>query len=143
MILIVDDFRDGAEALCRLLVQHGYPCQHVSSGPEALARLRAHPPEQPLLLVLDEMMPHMSGMEVLRSVRADPAIASTTVIVYTAGFDIAKRDEAMTLGVAAWLLKGTDFEQIIRTVGEWYERVGGVRREAPRKQNSRSSTDPS
>ena len=139
MILVVDDFRDGGEALCRLLKQRGYPCQYVSNGPEALAQLRSHPAEQPLLLVLDEMMPVMSGLEVLRAIRADPQIRSTCVIVFTAGFDIAKREEAITLGVAAWLLKGTDFEQIMKTVGEWYERLGGVcstRRESSRKNDA-------
>ena len=141
MILIVDDFRDGADALCRLLTQRGYPCHSVASGPEALAFLRAHPPEQPLLLVLDEMMPHMSGMDVLRALRNDPALVNTTVIVYTAGFDIAKREEAMTLGVAAWLLKGTEFDQIIRTVSDWYERVGGVRGAPARRTDRPSPTD--
>jgi CheY-like chemotaxis protein len=125
VILIVDDFEDGAKALCLLLGRAGCPCEWVPTGPEALARVRGHPPEQPLLVVLDEMMPGMSGVEVLRAIRAEPGIAGTTVIFHTAGFDVRRRDEAMTLGAAAWLLKG-GVEENLKSIVEWYARVGGV-----------------
>src|SRR5689334_4558203 len=131
VILIVDDFEDGARAMCLLLTRAGYPCDWVPSGPDALARVRAHPPEQPLLVVLDEMMPGMSGVEVLRAIRAEPAIAQTPVIFHTAGFDIRRRDEAMTLGAGAWLLKGGagtgGVDENLKAIMEWYERVGGAR----------------
>src|SRR5687768_12082416 len=106
MILIVDDYRDGAEALCGLLAHAGFPCQWVGSGADALAAIRMHPPEQPLLVVLDEMMPEMSGVEVLQEIRRDPKISHTPVIIFTAAYDAARRDEAITLGVLAWVLKG-------------------------------------
>src|SRR5258707_11854617 len=98
MILIVDDFQDGAEVLCRLLMKTGYPCQWCASGREALALIRAHSREMPLLVVLDEMMPDMSGTEVLQALRDDPATAHTPVIVFSAGFDVAKRESALALG---------------------------------------------
>jgi len=131
MILIVDDFTDGAEVLCRLLGRRGYPCELAASGIEGLVKIRAHPPEQPLLVVLDEMMPGMGGVDVLRQIRSDPAISHTTVILYTAAFDEAKRNTAITLGVAAWLLKGgtqgMGVDQVLDTITSWYERAGGVR----------------
>jgi len=131
MILVVDDFKDGAEALCRLLSRRGYPCEWAASGREGLIRIRSHPPEQPLLVVLDEMMPEMAGVEVLRQIRGDARISHTTVIVYTAAFDEAKRNTAITLGVAAWLLKGgtqgMGVDQVLDTITSWYERVGGAR----------------
>jgi CheY-like chemotaxis protein len=130
VILIVDDFEDGARAFCLLLGRAGYPCDWVPNGPEALARIRAHPPEQPLLVVLDEMMPGMSGIEVLRAIRGDPAIAHTTVVFHSAGFDLQRRDEAMTLGAAAWLLKGGagsgGVEENLKSITDWYTRAGGV-----------------
>jgi two-component system phosphate regulon response regulator PhoB len=129
VILVVDDHRDVGEVLCRVLDRLGYPCQLSCGGPDALAAIRAHPPEQPLLVVMDEMMPNMSGIEVLRAIRADPKIMGTTVIFYSAGFDIAKRDEALTLGAVAWLLKGGDYEKTLQAITNWYERVGGVARE--------------
>ena len=140
MILVVDDFRDAGEALCRLLARVGYPCQTAVDGREALALIRAYPHERPLLVVLDEMMPAISGIEVLREIRADPSIANTTVLFHSAGFDLARRDEAITLGAVAWLLKGggasSDIQRLIDTIGEWYQRIGGVA--TPR--SSREST---
>lgn len=131
MILIVDDFRDGGEAMCRLISARGYPCEWIGGGPEALAKIRAHPAEQPLLVVLDEMMPDMSGTEILQVLRGDPATARTPVLFHSAGFDLAKRDEALTLGALAWLLKGgtagADVQSVLNTIIDWYERVGGVR----------------
>jgi CheY-like chemotaxis protein len=128
MILLVDDFADGAKAFCGLLRLEGYPCDWVGSGAEALAAIRAHPPEQPLLVVLDEMMPEMNGVELLRQLRADPRTIATPVIFLSAGFDLAKRDEAIVLGALAWLLKGgTDVRAVLREVGTWYERIGGVK----------------
>jgi CheY-like chemotaxis protein len=127
MILIVEDFADTARALCGLITHKGYPCHWVSNGQEAIAYIRQHPQEQPLLVVLDEMMPGMSGTEVLRALRADPKTASISVMIYTAGYDVAKRDESVALGVVAYLLKGTDIEGTLKTISEWYERIGGVR----------------
>jgi len=140
MILIVDDHRDVGEVLCKVLHKLGYPCQLTCSGPDALAAIRSHPNEQPLLVVMDEMMPNMSGIEVLRAIREDPKISGTPVIFYSAGFDIAKRDEAMTLGAAAWLLKGGDYQKTLETITSWYERIGGVGRdnEPDRTQKNKS-----
>ena len=135
MIFIVDDFRDGAEALCRLLTLDGYTCRWIASGHEALAALRAHPPEQPVLVVLDDMMPEMDGVTVLRAIRAEPRIAGTPVIFHSAGFDIAKREEAINLGALGWFFKGgtgsMDTRTIIKRIAEIYERVGGAKA-APR-----------
>ena len=142
MILIVDDFRDGAEALCKLLRVAGYPSEWVGSGPEALALVRAHPPEQPLLLILDDMMPGMSGVEVLRAIRADPKIAATPVVLHSAGFDLEHRDEAMSLGALAWALKGAggDVDSFVAQVAHWYERAGGAR-EPDAQRSAKPSTD--
>jgi CheY-like chemotaxis protein len=137
MILIVEDFADTARALCGLLTHKGYPCHWVTNGQEAIAFIRQHSQENPLLVVLDEMMPGMSGMDVLRALREDQKTAHTNVIVYTAGYDSAKRDTAVTLGVAAYLLKGGDVEGTLKTICEWYERIGGVRSpDAERKSSS-------
>jgi CheY-like chemotaxis protein len=131
MILVVDDFADGGAVLCRLLSRKGYPCEYVSDGATALTKMRTHPPEQPLLVVLDEMMPGMNGMEVLHHIRADPPISHSTVIMYSAGFDAAKRDLAITLGVVAWLYKGGN--AAADEIGNWYERVGGAKQQQPTK----------
>ena len=132
MIFLVDDYPDSAEAFCRLLRAIGFPCETAHSGSDALAYIRGYPREQPLLVVLDDMMPLMSGMDTLRAIRAEPAIAATAVIMFSAGFDAAKRDEAITLGALAWILKGSaDIDAVVREVVHHYERAGGVKGPIP------------
>ncbi len=102
-----------------------------------------HPAEQPLLVVLDEMMPDMSGTEILQTLRSDPATARTAVLFHSAGFDLAKRDEALTPGALAWLLKGgtagADVQSVINTIIGWYERVGGVATKQQKEQPDRTT----
>ena len=134
MILVVDDYPDAAEALCRLLRHEGYPATTVSDGRAALATIRSHPSEMPLLVVLDQMMPGYDGIAVLRDIRSDPKIAHTPVLFHTAGFDVEKREEAMTLGAVAWLYKGgaasLSIPETIKSIGHWYEKVGGAKTSA-------------
>src|SRR4051794_28517865 len=101
MILVVDDSADAGVGLRRLLSAAGYPCHWVSSGADGLAFVRRHPPGQPLLLILDEMMPDMSGREVLTAIRADPAIAHIAVIRHSSEAFTAADDHAESLGALA------------------------------------------
>ena len=52
------------------------------------------------------MMPGMTGLEVLRAVRADPAVATVRVIMYSAVDDAAVVAEAARLGADRWVVKG-------------------------------------
>ena len=113
-ILIVDDHIDTADMLRRFLDRRGIQAQCVATGEGALARIRSEPP---CCVILDEMMPGMTGSEVVAHIRADPAIAHTTIIMFTAGFDVSKRTTAMTQGVVAWLYKGS--EQAVDEMAHW------------------------
>ena len=77
-ILIVEDDDEIAAALVAYLARAGYRPQRAADGPEALA---AYHRERPDLLLLDVMLPGLSGFEVLQLVRED---ASTPVIILTA-----------------------------------------------------------
>jgi CheY-like chemotaxis protein len=128
--VIVDEYCDSGEALSRILRYKGYPSHFVASGREAIALLREYPKDQPLLLLLDDMMPGMTGMQTLEAIREDPRISHTAVIMYSAGFDLAHRDEAIALGALTWLLKGgsagCSIDAVLDSIIEWYERVGGT-----------------
>jgi CheY-like chemotaxis protein len=132
MILVVDDYADGGVVLQRLLTISGYPCDWVPDGATALAKVRAHSRGHPLLVVLDEMMPEMSGLEVLHHLRADPATADTNVIMYSAREEgSVEYAEAMKLGALAWVRKAAANNNMLAEICQWYERVGGVKRERP------------
>ena len=72
----------------------------------------------------------------LRIIRNDPQLKTTTVIMYSAGFDLEKRDEALALGAAAWILKGgaagAGIEMAIDSIVHWYLKVGGVQLKSER-----------
>ena len=67
-ILVVDDTPQNVKLLADLLTVKGYTVVTAASGAEALAQLEA---ERPDLVLLDVVMPGMSGYEVCRRIRAD------------------------------------------------------------------------
>jgi DNA-binding response OmpR family regulator len=80
-VLIVDD----EPALVRVLAMHldseGYDVLTATNGPEALAQARQGRPQ---IVILDAMMPEMSGLEVCRRLRKDAELKRTHVIILTA-----------------------------------------------------------
>jgi CheY-like chemotaxis protein len=82
----------------------------ATDGIEALSLLRGDgiPPARRLVL-LDLNMPRMSGIEVLREIRADPALHAITVVVLTTSNEDRDRVEAYQLNVAGYLLKPVTF----------------------------------
>jgi CheY-like chemotaxis protein len=82
----------------------------ATDGIEALNLLRSDgiPPSRRLVL-LDLNMPRMTGIELLREVRADPALQALTVVVLTTSNEDRDRVEAYQLNVAGYLLKPVTF----------------------------------
>jgi CheY-like chemotaxis protein len=80
-ILVVDDTPLNVKLLADLLGTKGYRTVTAASGPEALEKLAAEAPD---LVLLDVMMPGMSGYEVCAAIRTDPAHAMLPVVLVTA-----------------------------------------------------------
>ena len=102
-ILVVEDHPDLGRAMTRLLKASGYDAAWADDGPEALAAMRRSLPD---LCLLDVMMPGMSGLDVLRQVRADAALAGLPTVMFTALDDAATRREAADLGAREYVVKG-------------------------------------
>lgn len=82
-ILLVDDDPDIRNTVGDLLRMHGYRVECAAGGRAALERF-AGPPPLPDLILLDVAMPDMSGFEVLRRIRSDPATSRVPVVMVTA-----------------------------------------------------------
>ncbi len=80
-ILVVDDNPDSVAIMRAILEARGYDVATALSGPEALESLRTAPVD---LVLLDIMMPVMSGIEVLQRIKQDPALSALPVILVTA-----------------------------------------------------------
>ncbi|WP_103256012.1 response regulator transcription factor [Tabrizicola aquatica] len=80
-VLLVEDEANIAEAIRFILSRDGWRVSHMADGAEALAQVRQSPPD---LLILDHMLPGMSGLEVLAALRADPRTRALPVMMLTA-----------------------------------------------------------
>jgi CheY-like chemotaxis protein len=111
-ILVVEDDASTREALAVLLEAQGYAVSRAANGREALDRLRGR--ERPHLILLDLMMPVMSGWEFCRRRQQDPALAAIPVVVVSGTKDAAR--SAAALGAAACLKKPVGFEELVEVV---------------------------
>src|SRR5262245_7473348 len=101
-ILVAEDDRDIAELITHYLQKSGWE-HHVSgSGDDALAYARQHPVD---LVILDVMLPGMSGLEVCRALRADKATAAVPIIMLTARAEEADRVVGLELGADDYVAK--------------------------------------
>jgi len=81
-ILIVDDNAENRDLLARFLKRRGHQVTEVSSGAEALERLVEAPRDEPVeVVLLDMLMPKLDGFQVLEKIKADPALRSIPVII--------------------------------------------------------------
>ncbi|MES2992733.1 MAG: response regulator [Pseudomonadota bacterium] len=101
-VLVVDDTPLNLKLLADLLSVKGYDVVTATCGVEALARLAEHPPD---LVLLDVMMPGMSGYEVCAAIRADPAHHLLPVVLVTALDPATERVKGLEAGADDFLAK--------------------------------------
>src|SRR5436305_1990982 len=94
-VLIVHDNADQGRPLALILKHSGYDAGFVTSGEDAMSRVRDDPPQ---LMILDLMMPGMSGLDVLKLIRSDPRTAKLPVVIYSAVSDEKMIDLARRQG---------------------------------------------
>lgn len=118
-ILIVDDDSAFRTSLCRMLGAEGYTARCVADGATALQVMKA---ETPCLVLLDYMMPGLSGLEVLRAIRAEPALAEVPIVMLTAVSHPNTEQEAIRCGANSYLVKGLDWpESLLRVVNRFID----------------------
>jgi class 3 adenylate cyclase len=101
-VLVVDDTPHNVKLLADLLEVKGYGVTTAVNGEEALAKVAADPPD---LVLLDVMMPGLSGYDVCRRLRADPATALLPVVLVTSLDPQAERVKGIEAGADDFLPK--------------------------------------
>ncbi len=115
-ILVVDDLAANRELVVSLINVRGHEPLEAADGAEALELVRK---ERPELIISDILMPTMDGYEFVRQLRADPAIADTEVIFYSAHYlEREARNLAMTCGVSRVLIKPCEPEDILDAIDQ-------------------------
>jgi CheY-like chemotaxis protein len=103
-ILSIDDDPDLQDLIAMLLNGRGHKVQWAFNGEEGFALAQSLKPD---LILLDMMLPTLNGLEVLKLLKADPALRPIPVIVVTAFFAEASFNEidVRSMGAAAFLRK--------------------------------------
>ena len=119
-VLVVDDEPEIVALVVYHLARAGFRVSSASSGTDALEIARR---ERPALIVLDLMLPGLSGYEVLEALRADPATAEVAVLMLTARREEADRVRGLTLGADDYLTKPFSPQELVLRVRAIIRRV--------------------
>jgi len=112
-VLIADDNPQGAELLEAYLAETDCETQTAADGEETLHKVRTWHPD---LILLDIMMPKLSGFEVCKRLRADPATADIVVLMITALDQPSDIDRAVEAGTNDFLTKPINKTELLLRV---------------------------
>jgi class 3 adenylate cyclase len=112
-VLVVDDTPANVKLLGDLLASRGYSVSTATNGEEGLAQVAA---EQPDLVLLDVMMPGLSGYDVCRRIRADPATALLPVVLCTSLDPQQERVKGIEAGADDFLSKPVNQPELFARV---------------------------
>jgi DNA-binding response OmpR family regulator len=123
-ILVVDDEPVVRDVLSRYLTREGYTVSEAADGEEALSAIRSDPPQA---VVLDLMLPRLSGLDVLKLVRLE---SDLPVIILSARASEAERINGLQLGADDYIVKPYSPREVV-------ERVRAVLRRSDGRQSGR------
>jgi two-component system, cell cycle response regulator DivK len=109
-ILLVEDNETILEAFSILLTESGYPVIRAASGRDALELAERHAPG---LVLLDLGLPDMSGLDVVRSLKAKESTAGIPVIAITGHALDTDREACMAAGCDGYVTKPVDTRQLL------------------------------
>lgn len=108
-VLVVDGAGMARNVICNVARQLGFPVTEAATGRDALA---AATQNRPALIVLDINLPDEDGLQLLAGIRQINALATTPVVVVTAGTDNDRIRQAAVLGVTDFLLKPVNAQEL-------------------------------
>lgn len=108
-ILIVEDEDNIATALEFLMTREGHSHRRLASGAGALDAIRAEPPD---LVLLDIMLPDISGYQIVEELRADPALRDVQVLMMTARGSVMERRKGLALGANGFIAKPFELSEL-------------------------------
>ena len=113
-ILVVEDDQDIAGLVAHHLERAGYITEILNAGTDVVPRVSREPPD---LVVLDLMLPELSGLEVCRTIRATPSIADVPIIMLTAKSEETDRLIGLELGADDYVTKPFSPKELVARVG--------------------------
>jgi len=112
-IVVAEDDRDIADLIARYLHKAGWTAHVSPTGDEALAHIRRQPVD---LVILDVMLPGLSGLEVCRALRADQTTSSLPIIMVTARAEETDRIIGLEIGADDYISKPFSPNELVARV---------------------------
>ncbi|MFQ5455660.1 MAG: response regulator [Nitrospirota bacterium] len=112
-IMTVDDSPSLRQMVSFSLKQAGYDVVEAVDGTDALSKLNGSPVN---MVITDMNMPNMNGIELIKSLRANPAYKFIPIIMLTTEFTDSKKDEGKKAGATGWIIKPFKSEQLLAVV---------------------------
>jgi two-component system phosphate regulon response regulator PhoB len=112
-ILLVDDEPDVTELLKYKFEAEGYLCEIMNDPLAFVGRVRDFKPD---LMVLDVMMPELSGLQLCRIIRSDASISRIPIILLTARGEVEDRVKGLEAGAADYISKPFHFKELLLRV---------------------------
>jgi len=122
LVLVVEDSEPIRTAFTILLEESGYTVAAAPTGADAV-RL-AGGERTPDLVLLDLGLPDISGIEVARSIKGNPATRDIPVVALTGRDDDGSREALLAAGCSAFLLKPVDTQALIRALPGYIANTG-------------------
>ncbi|CDH46873.1 response regulator [Candidatus Contendibacter odensensis] len=116
-IFLVDDSATMLMSLSEILQKAGFTVQTAADGADALSQFKAG--AKPDLVITDQNMPGLTGIELIRETRKLPTFRFTPILMLTTESQQAKRQEGKAAGATGWLVKpvaGKDLLGVIKQV---------------------------
>lgn len=115
-ILIVDDETSFLDILQIILQRAGYKTLVTTNGKEGLDLVYQHKPN---LVVLDDMLPGISGADICMTLKNDPVVSDIPVILYSAGPRVRERDFIRQIGANASMSKPFKPKDVVAMVAKF------------------------
>jgi DNA-binding response OmpR family regulator len=112
-ILIVDDEQLNLDFFDVMLSKLGFIVEKAEDGVEALEKVKQFYPD---LIVLDNIMPKMSGWEVTKTLKKDPQYREIPIIMFSALGDVKDKVEGFELGVDDYITKPFNFSEVLARI---------------------------
>jgi len=109
-VFIVEDDADLGQVLDFNLKREGFETRHATRGAEALRSIREQPPD---IVLLDVLLPDLSGTDVCRQLKLEPATASIPVILLTARAEEADRIVGLEVGADDFVAKPFSLRELV------------------------------
>ena len=121
-VLLVDDERDARFVFAESLRYHGFEVISAEDGMKAMEKIEK---ELPDIVLLDMVMPGLSGWEVIQMIKSDPRLRDIPVIALSAAAGVTDEGRALRLGAVDFIAKPCEAKDLVDRINRVFERRRG------------------